>query len=115
MNIQSKSNPLNGWALNELGNADFGDIRLTKRLIKLSDSLVNLPESSINQACGQWSETKAAYRFFQNENVNTAKILSAHVKKTVERAQNYTTILAIQDTSWACCKLKTIDGGPSIK
>lgn len=78
----------------------FGDKRLTKRLIKLSDSLVSLPESSINQACGGWSETKAAYRFFQNENVNIAKILSAHVKRTVERAKNYTTILAIQDTSY---------------
>lgn len=59
-----------------------------------------MPESSINQACGRWSETKAAYRFFQNENVSVAGILSAHVKRTVERAKNYTTILAIQDTSY---------------
>ena len=61
---------------------------------------ISLPESSINQACGRWSETKAAYRFFQNENVGVAKILATHAKRTVERAKNYSTILAIQDTSY---------------
>lgn len=100
MSEQIEASHLNGWALTELGNANFGDIRLTKRLVKLSDSFISLPESSINQACGPWSETKAAYRFFQNENVNAAEILSAHAKRTVERAKNYATILAIQDTSY---------------
>jgi hypothetical protein len=100
MSRQLTSNQWNGWSSTEFGDTEFGDKRLTKRLVKLSESLVNLPESSINQACGQWSETKAAYRFFQNENVSAAKILSSHAKKTVERAKNYSTILAIQDTSY---------------
>lgn len=100
MSRQLRSNQWNGWSSTEFGDTEFGDKRLTKRLVKLSDSLVNLPESSINQACGRWSETKAAYRFFQNENVSVDEILSAHAKRTVERAQNYATILAIQDTSY---------------
>lgn len=43
------------WAKNE-----FGDKRLTDRLVKIADSLISLPESSINEACGSWSEAKAA-------------------------------------------------------
>ena len=39
------------------------------------------PESPINQACEDWAETKAAYRFFPNENVDVGKIIVAdHVK-----------------------------------
>jgi hypothetical protein len=58
------------------------------------------PESPINQACSDWAETKAAYRFFQNQNVEVGEIMEAHRKKTAERAKPHKTILAIQDTSY---------------
>ena len=50
----------NGWAMEEFSNVALGDERLNKRLIKLCDSLSEAPESPINQACGDWAETKAA-------------------------------------------------------
>ena len=52
---------------------------------------LNVPESSINQACGSWAEAKEAYRFFQNENVKESKILDLHISKTVERIKNHAT------------------------
>jgi hypothetical protein len=58
-----------------------------------------MPESSINQACGEWAETKAAYRFFQNDHVDEQHIRAAHRAKTVARAGQHRTVLAIQDTS----------------
>jgi hypothetical protein len=58
------------------------------------------PESSINQACEDWAETKAAYRFFKNDNVEWRDIVDAHSRKTAIRASNYETVLAIQDTSY---------------
>ncbi len=58
------ANESNEWAKNEFGDAVLGDKRLTDRLVKIADSLISLPESSINEACGSWSEAKAAYRFF---------------------------------------------------
>ncbi len=79
------------WASTEFKGANFGDQRLTTRLIKLADDLASLPECSINQACGNWAEAKAAYRFFQNESVSESEILTTHVAKT---------ILDIQDTSY---------------
>lgn len=88
------------WAMGEFGESQLGDKRLTKRLVKLADSLANMPESSINQACSSWSEVKAAYRFFQNDNVDAAKILASHARQTAQRANNYAKVLVIQDTSY---------------
>ena len=90
----------NGWAEVEFSNVDLGDKRLNRRLIKLSDSFSESPESPINQACGDWAETKAAYRFFKNDSVNAKHILKAHAEKTTERAKRHKTVLAIQDTSY---------------
>ena len=89
-----------GWATEELANVDLGDTRLNTRLAKLCDRFSEAPESPINQACADWAETKAAYRFFRNEQVDARAIMKAHRLKTAERAQRYKTILAIQDTSY---------------
>lgn len=94
------ANRNNEWAKNEFGNAVLGDKRLTERLVKIADSLTSLPESSINQACGSWSEAKAAYRFFQNENIKESDILASHIAKTVERVKDHKQIIVIQDTSF---------------
>jgi len=89
-----------GWAAEELGQADLGDKRLNDRLIALCDRFSESPESPINQACEDWAETKAAYRFFKNQGVKQGDILKAHRQMTAERAKPYKTILAIQDTSY---------------
>lgn len=89
-----------GWAVEELADVDLGDKRLNTRLMKICDSFSESPESPINQACADWAETKAAYRFFQNESVEVCEILAAHRGKTVKRAAKHNTVLAIQDTSY---------------
>mgnify|MGYP003610473427 FL=1 len=68
-----------GWASKEFGEIDLGDQRLTDRLVKLADKLASSPESPINQACGDWANTKAAYRFFQNERIDGKIILQSHL------------------------------------
>jgi hypothetical protein len=90
----------NGWAQKEFGNIFLGDKRLTNRLIKIADQLSESPELPINNACGDWHQTKAAYRFFKNENVNSEAILTEHQKQTVMRANNHKTVLVVQDTSY---------------
>lgn len=89
-----------GWAAEELADVDLGDKRRNTRLMKICDSFSDSPESPINQACADWAETKAAYRFFQNENVDAREILAAHRRKTAIRARKHKTVLAIQDTSY---------------
>lgn len=95
---------LNGWVISEFNGVDFGDKRLSDRLIKIADSFANSPEKSINQACENWSQSKAAYRFFQNDAVSESEILNNHIAKTVERSKGLSTILAIQDTSYISYK-----------
>ena len=89
-----------GWATEEFEDVCLGDKRLDARLITLCDRFSDSPESPINQACADWAETKAAYRFFQNENVEAAEILAAHRRKTAQRANAHDTVLALQDTSY---------------
>ena len=88
------------WAADELAGVNLGDKRLNARLIKLCDRFSDAPESPINQACADWAETKAAYRFFQNNNVEVGKMLDAHRCKTAQRAKEHKTVLALQDTSY---------------
>ena len=88
------------WAEDEFKEVDLGDKRLNSRLIKLCDSFSESPESPINQACADWAETKAAYRFFRNENVDVERIMDAHRYKTADRAAGHHTVLALQDTSY---------------
>lgn len=88
------------WSENEFISADLGDERLKKRLSIISERFANSPLSPINNACGDWAETKAAYRFFSNEKINYRKITQSHIVSTRERCKDYPTVLAIQDTSF---------------
>jgi hypothetical protein len=89
-----------GWADNEFAEVSLGDSRLNQRLIKLSHSFSESPEAPINQACENWAETKAAYRFFKNPKVACSAIMATHREQTAKRADSHETILAIQDTSY---------------
>lgn len=89
-----------GWATNEFQDVNLGDKRLNKRLMKLCDRFADAPESPINQACDDFAETKAAYRFFQNDSVDADEIIKTHSSKTARRADSHKTVLALQDTSY---------------
>jgi len=88
------------WAAEEFSEVALGDKRLDARLVRLCDSFSDSPESPINQACADWKETKAAYRFFQNESVDVSAIIAAHRHKTAGRARGRDVVLALQDTSY---------------
>lgn len=88
------------WAAEEFAEVDLGDKRRDARLVTLCDRFSDAPESPINQAWADWAETKAAYRFFQNDNVEAGQILAAHCGKTARRASEHETVLALQDTSY---------------
>jgi len=54
------------WCLEEFATVDFQDARLNSRCMDLAAQLVMQPHGPINQACEDWADTKAAYRFFDN-------------------------------------------------
>ena len=59
----------------ELAEAYFYDLRLTKRAQKLVNTLFDGLGNSIPGSCQSRSETEAAYRFFDNDFVTTERIL----------------------------------------
>lgn len=73
------------WSAAELGSAEFGDRRLSARLVAISGSFAASPASSLPTACGSPAATKAAYRYFGNARVSPEAILSPHIARTAER------------------------------
>jgi Transposase DNA-binding/Transposase DDE domain len=88
------------WCKQEFHSVKLGDKRLDERFIMTAERLLASPESSINQACIGWSETKAAYRLFDNERVTEKKILSGHQSRFRERMAGHPVILGIQDKTY---------------
>jgi len=88
------------WTDNEFFSADLGDERLNRRLSIISERFAHSPLSPINHACDDWAETKAAYRFFRNEKISYQDITRSHIAATKERCGEYSTVLAIQDTTY---------------
>lgn len=88
-----------GWVQQEFIGVELSDTRLDRRLIKTAELLAQSPASPINEACGSWADTQAAYRLFNNRKATPRAILKPHTNETVKRMVAYGgTVLVIQDT-----------------
>ncbi len=89
---------LQAFAREEFGQSDLGDARLDDRLQKLVEKLAADPGMSIPKAMGDWSQAKAAYRFFANDDVTREKILDPHYRATSKRLTEMESVLVVQDS-----------------
>jgi len=87
------------WAETEFETLDLGDARLNRRAISLIEDFSAKPTASIPQACGDWADTQAAYRFFDNDKVEWQDILMPHIQSSVARMSAHDVVLCIQDTT----------------
>jgi hypothetical protein len=87
------------WAEQEFGNADLDDQRRTQRLVLLAEQRGSQPNASITQSCGDNGAAKAAYRFYGNDAISIADILSSHHQATQIRMSHESVVLAVQDTT----------------
>lgn len=92
-------NELISWIDTETKTNNFGDKRLNKRFTMLLNKLSSAPNKSIPAACHTWTETLAAYRFFNNPEVTQRKILSSHRSATIDRIKQEKIVLIPQDTT----------------
>jgi len=88
-----------GWLLEETKTVDLGDKRLNKRFCNVLAALSRKPTESIPAATKGWDETKAAYRFLDNEAATFEKVLKPHTNATVERIKKEAIVLLPQDTT----------------
>ncbi|SOE46594.1 Transposase Tn5 dimerisation domain-containing protein [Burkholderia sp. OK233] len=86
------------WASAEFGEANLGDARLVRRLVALARRLGCAPQCPFPQSLKP-AELKAAYRFFDNAQVDTNGILAPHIAQTLDRMKQVPVVLAVQDTT----------------
>ena len=85
--------------VDELGGIQLGDERLKRRSHQILAALAANPEASINAACDGWSESIAAYRFFNHASVTPEQILQPHREATQRRLREHPVVLIVQDTT----------------
>src|SRR5580765_1948686 len=73
------------WVDREVARCEFRDARLGKRFRTLLDRIGSDIGQSIPLVCQDWANTKAAYRFFSNDRVSEADILSGHFQSSRDR------------------------------
>lgn len=83
----------------EVQGANFGDIRLSARLVQLTERLARAPEQSFPKAAGTDAALEATYRFLGNEAVTPAAILQPHLAATVERCKAAEVVVVAHDTT----------------
>ena len=88
------------WVDRETEGCKFKDLRLGKRFRILLEQIGGDMGQSIPLVCQDWANTKAAYRFFSNDRVSEADILSGHFQSTRERlAATNGLVLMLHDTT----------------
>lgn len=88
------------WISDEVLGCQFRDRRLATRFEIVLKQISQASCESIPLACQDWANAKAAYRFFANERVTAADILSGHFRSTRERfAGAAGTMLILHDTT----------------
>lgn len=82
-----------------VGPVELADARLEARFQTLVTTLAEHPEQSLPQACGTWTHTMAAYRFFANPDVAPEAIRAGLAQATAARCQDEARVLVVQDTT----------------
>jgi hypothetical protein len=73
---------LNVWARQQFGDCQLGDVRRTKRLLRVAEQAANHPSGSFPEQMPSWGDLKAAYRLFDCEDVTFNAIARPHWEQT---------------------------------
>lgn len=83
----------------EMEGAEFGDKRLSARLVRLAELLAKAPDQTFPKAAGSDAALEATYRFFGNEDVTPAAILQPHIAATVARCAEAVAVVVAHDST----------------
>lgn len=93
------------WAEENFGDCDFGDKRLTDRLVAYAELASVRPDDSTPHQTQSWKNCRAVYRFMDNEKVSYEEIVRPHCERTRARADSGVW-LSICDTTELSFSLK---------
>ena len=87
------------WANHLFKNANLGDERRTKRLVKISHLMASNSGSSIVKASGSPASIEGAYRFLRNDKIKADDIACAGFSSLLPDLKHSKKMLALEDTS----------------
>ena len=87
------------WSYEQFAEVPLSDGRLRTRLVQMGEAMARQPQASIPQQMETWANTKASYRFLDNDHVSHEQIQQQHWQKTRQEASGYPLVLIIQDTT----------------
>lgn len=87
------------WASLEFKEATLGDSRLDKRLVSMAGDWAQRPGAPMAQALPSKAKLKAAYRFLENDFVQSESILLGHFVATMVRLEREPVVLVPSDTT----------------
>lgn len=83
----------------EVETADFGDRRLSARLVRVAERLARSPDQSFPKAAGSTAALEATYRFLGNDAVTPGAILEPHVAATRDRCAQEQLVFVAHDST----------------
>ncbi len=76
------------WAQDTFGEAQLGDVRRTRRLVRLAAQMLEDPEGSLpRQTQGNWSDLKGAYRLLRADGVSHEAISHPYWQRSRQLAE----------------------------
>src|SRR3954466_12880807 len=78
---------------------DLGDIRRDERLVTIINNVSTQPGASIPQHNDSWSDTKATYEFFKNEQISIGQLEKAIQRYGGSQLDQQSSVLLIHDIS----------------
>jgi hypothetical protein len=83
----------------QLGSAELGDPRRSKRLRRVVGKLARNPGASLPSALKEDAEVQGAYRLINNRRVSFEAVLKPHLEATSRSAESVSEVLALHDTT----------------
>ena len=87
------------WAHEQFGGCELGDLRRTKRLVKVAQQAAARPDGSTPDQTESWSDCKAVYRLMDCDDVTHAEIIRPHCELTKQSCLSGSTKLVLCDTT----------------
>jgi hypothetical protein len=87
------------WADSLFGQADLGDPRRTKRLVKIATHLAQHTGQSLVKSSQHPADIEGAYRFIRNASIHANDIAEAGFQATKQEANHHDLLLALEDTT----------------
>lgn len=99
MDMATSSESIVLWAQEELGRANLGDVRRTKRLVSMAASAAQFPSGKLSEVFQISANRQAAYKLVENEAVHREAIAEAMGRACAKRCINESFVYVVVDGS----------------